>query len=387
MTRRRGAPPHERACRLGAGCRCARPPPGSPLRSDPAPRGAGGDLDPVSAHRRGAITGSRPRPATQLARHDHDENRPGRLHLSKARFWSERWGPPHDSLLQELFNAEDCALTRWVSQFLFLGPVHRAYTPGAKLDEMPVLVGPQGIGKSALLLNLFPSENAGWVNDGLHLSADPKVRAEALLGRVVVEASEMAGSTRADLESLKSFISRQNDGGIRLAFRRNPEDAPRRCIVVGTSNRHDSLPNDPSGNRRFIPVVLHAPSQAVEEYMALHRDLLWSEAIYRHSLSVSPRLPRSLMPQATEAAESHRNRDTVIEDALAKLPADWEGTLAETAQKIGLLSLTDAGVKLPMREQKRLSAALTGLGWVMRQVKQEGIKSRVWKRDAVPGTA
>ena len=94
MTRRRGAPPHERACRLGAGCRCARPPPGSPLRSDPAPRGAGGDLDPVSAHRRGAITGSRPRPATQLARHDHDENRPGRLHLSKARFWSERWGPP-----------------------------------------------------------------------------------------------------------------------------------------------------------------------------------------------------------------------------------------------------------------------------------------------------
>ena len=94
-TRRRGAPPHERACRLGAGCRCARPPPGSPLRSDPAPRGAGGDLDPVSAHRRGAITGSRPRPATQLARHDHDENRPGRLHLSKARFWSERWGPPH----------------------------------------------------------------------------------------------------------------------------------------------------------------------------------------------------------------------------------------------------------------------------------------------------
>ena len=95
MTRRRGAPPHERACRLGAGCRCARPPPGSPLRSDPAPRGAGGDLDPVSAHRRGAITGSRPRPATQLARHDHDENRPGRLHLSKARFWSERWGPPH----------------------------------------------------------------------------------------------------------------------------------------------------------------------------------------------------------------------------------------------------------------------------------------------------
>ena len=133
----------------------------------------------------------------------------------------------------------------------------------------------QGIGKSALLLNIFPPEHAGWMNDGLHLAADPKVRAEALLGRVVVEAGEMAGSTRADLESLKAFVSRQDDGGVRLAFRRNPEPAPRRCIIVGTSNRLDVLPNDPTGNRRFVPVVLNPPTQAVEGYLTLHRDQLW----------------------------------------------------------------------------------------------------------------
>ena len=75
-----------------------------------------------------------------------------------------------------------------------------------KLAEMPVLVGAQGIGKSALLRNLFPPEYADdWTTDGLHLAADPKVRAEALQGRVVVEAGEMAGANRADLESLKSF--------------------------------------------------------------------------------------------------------------------------------------------------------------------------------------
>ena len=299
--------------------------------------------------------------------------------------WDEE--PRLDTYLDELFGAGKSPLVRWVGQFLFLGPVHRAHEPGAKLDEMPVFVGPQGIGKSALLLNLFPPEYSGWVNDGLHLAADPKVRAEALLGRVVVEAGEMAGSTRADLESLKSFISRQDDGGIRLAFRRNPEDAPRRCIIVGTSNRQDVLPNDPTGNRRFIPVVLHPPTQAVEEYMALHRDQLWAEAIHRHAQAISPRLPRDLMPHAAAAAETHRNRDVMLEDALEGLPGGWEGTLAETAQKIGLLSLNDASVRLPMREAKRLSAALTGLGWVMRQVKQGGVKSRVWKRDTVPGTA
>ena len=294
--------------------------------------------------------------------------------------------PRLDTYLDDLFGAGQSPLVRWVGQFLFLGPVHRAHTPGAQLAEMPVLVGRQGIGKSALMLNLFPTEHAGWVNDGLHLAADPKVRAEALLGRVLVEASEMAGSTRADLDSLKSFISRQDDGGIRLAFRRNPEDAPRRCIIVGTSNRLDSLPNDPSGNRRFIPVVLNRATQAVEDYMDTYRDQLWAEAVHRHAEGTNPKLPRDLMPQAAEAAESHRNRDVMLEDAIEGLPNGWEGTLAEIASKVGLLSPTDASVKLSMRETKRLSAALTGLGWVKRQVKQEGIKSRVWKLDAVPGT-
>ena len=90
----RGPRQHERSSRPGVGCRCARPPPGSPLRSDPAARGACGDLDPVSAHRRKAVTGRRHRPAPLVAGHDYDENRPSRLHLSNARFWSEEWGPP-----------------------------------------------------------------------------------------------------------------------------------------------------------------------------------------------------------------------------------------------------------------------------------------------------
>ena len=291
-----------------------------------------------------------------------------------------------DTYLDDLFSAGDSPLVRWVAQFLFLGPVHRAYAPGAKLDEMPVLVGAQGIGKSALLLNLFPPEHSVWMNDGLHLAADPKVRAEALQGRVLVEVSEMAGSTRADLESLKDFVSKQDDGSIRLAFRRNPEPAPRRCIIVGTTNRQDSLPNDPSGNRRFIPITLKPATQAVEDYLAEHRDQLWAEALYRHSQGISPRLPRDLTPHAAVAAEAHRNRDTIIEDKLDSLPPNWEGTLEETARKIELLALEDSGAKLPMREMKRLSTAMTGQGYSVRQVKREGVKKRLWKREAVPGT-
>ena len=46
----------------------------------------------------------------------------------------------------------------------------------------------------------------------------------------------------------------------------------RRCIIVGTTNRTDVLPNDPSGNRRFVPVLLNPAARAVEDYMAFHRD-------------------------------------------------------------------------------------------------------------------
>ena len=289
--------------------------------------------------------------------------------------------PRIDNLLRELFNAEDCALTRWVSQYLFLGPVHRTYTPGAKLDEMPVLVGAQNIGKSSLLSNLFPDEHSEWFSDGLNLAADPKLRAEAIQGRVVVEVSEMAGSNKADLDSLKTFMARRDDGTLRLAFRHNPEPSPRRACFIGTTNRLDSLPNDPSGNRRFVPISLHPPSGAIEPYLAIHRDQLWAEALYRHAQGLSPRIPRDLTTLASKAAEKHRNRDTVIEDALDLLPPDWRGTLGETAQKIGLVGVNDA-TRLSQRDSRRISSAFTGNGWIMRQRRVEGVMRREWQKEA-----
>ena len=282
-----------------------------------------------------------------------------------------------DTYLDDLFDAGTSPLVKWVGQFLFLGAVHRAYTPGAKLDEMPVLVGAQGIGKSSFLLNMFPPEHSVWFNDGLHLASDPKIRAEAIQGRVLVEVSEMAGSTKADLESLKAFVSRQDDGSVRLAFRRNPEPTPRRCIIVGSTNRLDALPNDPTGNRRFVPITLNPATQAVEDYLDEHRDQLWSEALTRHAAGVNPKLPRDLMPQAAVAAETHRSQDVMIEDALDILPPDFKGTLAEIAQKI---SITEMGVRLSMRDQKRLSAALTVRGYVRKQVKKDGVNRRIWKK-------
>ena len=104
-----------------------------------------------------------------------------------------------DTVLGILFGAEPTRLNQWASRYLFLGAIQRTYEPGCKLDEMPVLIGPQGVGKSAFSRSILPPDHPEWFSDGLHLAASSKERAEALQGRVIVEVAEMAGASRAEL--------------------------------------------------------------------------------------------------------------------------------------------------------------------------------------------
>ena len=87
-------------------------------------------------------------------------------------------------------------LAEWASRYILLGAITRAYRPGAKLDETPMLIGRGGIGKSTSLRMLLPAFANDWFSDALNLAGDSKQRAEALLGRVIVEAAELAGATK-----------------------------------------------------------------------------------------------------------------------------------------------------------------------------------------------
>ena len=261
-------------------------------------------------------------------------------------------------------------LTQWASRTLFLGCVARTFQPGCKLDEMVVLAGPQGCGKSTALRWMFPIDHPEWFGDGLHLSADNKERTESLMGKVMVEASELAGSNRAELESLKGFLSRTDDGGIRLAYRRNPEASmPRRCIVAGTMN-HDGLPNDPTGNRRFVVVKVQpgdysgkGGAAGVRDYMEMHRPVLWAEALAMYWQDVPAWLPAELAPVQALTNEDHRRRDDVIEDALAEWleNGNHDFTTGEAAVGIGLVRSGD-DAKVSRRDEMRLAAALTQAG-------------------------
>ena len=194
-------------------------------------------------------------------------------------------------------------LAEWASQTIFLGSVWRAYEPGSVLDEIPILVGKGGIGKTTFLRLAVPQHIPGLYGSGLDLAAPAKERVESLQGKVLVEIADMMGATAGDTNRIKDFISRTDDGSVRLAYRRDPEPCPRRCVMVGTADRDVFLRRD-KNPRRFVPIVLaDGKAYKVIRYMEAHRDRLWSEAIELYGKGVPPRLPDELKLEAVMMAK------------------------------------------------------------------------------------
>lgn len=283
-----------------------------------------------------------------------------------------------DGLLTAMFGADESELTRWASRYLFLGPVERAHKPGAKQDVMPVLIGPQGVGKSRFLRNILPDEYRNeWFGDGLHLAADRKTRVEALQGRVIVEAAEMAGSTRAELESLKAFLSAQDDGNVRLAYRHNPEPSPRMCIIVGTANERDDgcIPNDSTGNRRFAPVK--CPRKTGNTLPDV--DQLWAEAVLRYkSGACQVWMPDSLNREQSKLTEEYRRQDVIVADAIEALKPSPDGeSLASLIGRVFKYDREQENRASP-GDQARVKKELKAMGWEPRRVYQGTTRVRLW---------
>ena len=243
----------------------------------------------------------------------------------------ESWDdvPRLDQWLSEVFYVakdEDPELVAWASRVVPLTAVTRTYEPGYKVDETLVLIGPQGAGKSTVFRHLLPEvERAHWFTDGVRFDAPEQKIVEAIKGRVICEFGEAAGLTKADLGRLKTFLTRVDDGSIRLTWRPDPEIMLRMAAFVITTDRADCLPDDASGNRRFASVRLdldrHCGRVPAEEYMEKWARQIWAEALARYRKGERPNLPRELAEVQAEANERVRSADTALEDAiLASFP-------------------------------------------------------------------
>ena len=230
--------------------------------------------------------------------------------------------PRLDTLFIDYLGAEDSEYTRAVTRKAFTAAVARAMNPGCKYDNMTILTGRQGLGKSTLLDRM----SKGWFNDSIR-SFEGKEASELLQGVWIVEVGELDAFRRSDVSRIKQFLSQKADR-FRAAYGRHVKEIPRRCVFFGTTNNADFL-QDRTGNRRFWPVEcgLQEASRSIWRDLDNEVDQLWAEAVARWRLGESLYLDGELAEQAQQKQEAHRETSTkegLIADFLErKIPTDW----------------------------------------------------------------
>ena len=230
-----------------------------------------------------------------------------------------------ETLLVDYLGAEDCLYVREVTRKLLCAAYNRIYHPGIKFDNLIVLNGKQGIGKSTLISKL----GMEWYSDSLNLSdMNDKTAAEKLQGYWILEIGELAGMRKADLDKVKAFISRQDDK-YRASFGRRVTPHPRQCVFFGTTNNEDGYLRDITGNRRYWNVKVTGngklkPWDLDQETV----NQIWAEvktlAEAGEPLFLSPEVEEYAKEEQREAMELD-DREGLVRNFLEMLlPENWE---------------------------------------------------------------
>ncbi len=268
-----------------------------------------------------------------------------------------------DILLKYCFPQTRSTLADFVGRYLTVACVYRAFHPGFKADIMPILQGPQGLGKSTFIEHLLPLGH-GFFKEGLRLTSNDSRHTESILGAVLVEYGELVDIKQTSVSWLKGWITRKNDDNVRLPYATRTEDLPRRCIFVGTTNKDTPLANDPTGNRRFIVIKLRGSAGigSITQYLAKRREMLWAEALHLYQQGMPIYLTSDEEIKQLDSNESARDRDDDVEDAL--LQVEWKDKQFRT-KDIAVIIGAVANFRriMPKDVEHRIVRALTVLGF------------------------
>ena len=233
--------------------------------------------------------------------------------------------PRVDTILVDFLGASDNAYVRAVTRKTLCGAIARVMNPGCKFDTMLVLNGPQGKGKSTLISKLCGE----WFNDSLLLNdTKDKTAAEKLQGYWILEIGELAGLKKTEIETLRGFLSRQNDI-YRASFGRRATPHPRQCVFIGTTNAENGYLRDTAGNRRFWPVKTPGDAaRASWEMTGEEIRQIWAEALVRYKEGEPLHLDNELAGMALkeqQIAMEVDEREGMVRDYLEMpLPERWD---------------------------------------------------------------
>jgi predicted P-loop ATPase len=240
--------------------------------------------------------------------------------------------------------------TRAVARCTLIGAIARIRHPGCKVDNVPILEGLQGIGKSSLAEAMFEP----WFSDEI-ADLGSKDAAMQTAGVWMIELGELDAMSRGEVSKIKAFVSRKTDR-FRPPYGRRVAAFPRQSVFWGSTNIGGYL-KDESGGRRFWPVMCGKLDIAG---LRQARDQLWAEADQMYQAGVAWWIVDPKVLKLAEAEQADRYSGDPWDDLVANYVLNLTSvTLHEV--------LTDA-VSVPSErqgqaEQNRIVRILRSMGW------------------------
>jgi len=163
----------------------------------------------------------------------------------------------------------------WLLRWL-VGAVRKVLAPGSQ-NAMLVLAGDQNLGKSTFVRWLCSPLSRLHIES--HIDPNNKEHDRHLASKFIWEVSELGATTRkADVESLKAFISRM-ETTYRKPYATESVTVPVMTSFCGTVNpTMQGFLNDETGSRRFLILDLVRLDWKYSEMIDI--DQLWAQAVH-----------------------------------------------------------------------------------------------------------
>lgn len=281
-----------------------------------------------------------------------------------------RWDGSHrlDNWLVNAFDCDPTAFNRAAGAKMLIAAVRRVMHPGCKFDQMMVLEGAQGIGKSRALRILFSDP---WFSDAIPADLASKDAAMALLGVWCLEFAEIEHLIRAEVETIKAFLSRSVDR-YRPPYGKSYIERPRQGVLIGTTNSDDYL-RDASGNRRIWPVRCKT---ADPDWIRVNRDQLWAEAVVREASGEPIWLEDSEVRAEANQAQSERMATDPWGESIANFIRGKSYVLIPAILGEALSIPKD---RWTPGTERRVGSVLRQAGWTKKRERLSGALAMVWR--------
>lgn len=308
----------------------------------------------------------------------------------------ETWSPSVakvGTLTAEYLGVEPTSYANEVEKLMFRQLVARAKHPGCKADQMIVLVGKQGTGKSTFV-SLLALDRSLFLEGFSDFNVEDLKR---ISGKLVVEIPELDGFTGKDKNRIKSIITQTTDN-YRESYAKNPIEHPRTALFFGTTNDGTFL-NDNTGARRYL--LVESKSDMLGAHPGLfdgtaERDIrqAWAETIALYELWGEERFLRSLTLPRDVADESFAVQEKYTEeDATRDSVLSWISELGPSVSRVNVKMAIIEGMgfsayqyaSVPKWISRTVTAALDECdGWHRMEGKAKIGRfgtSRAWERD------